>query len=261
MLLEEFDSVKSAIINPSHFQKKLPNMPKTCVGFFSDAIVHVLLKTYKAELVTESINNGTKVFPVYKINVDGRDIAVMNLPLGAPASVGNCEELFETGVENLLAVGSCGCLQREIDEYAIIIPTSALRDEGTSYHYAPAEDETIINPEMIDVLEKAMIEKKLHYKKGKTWTTDAIFRETKKKVDDRVKQGAIVVDMECSALNVLAEFRGVNFGQFFYAADNLGGEEYDVRTLVTNNKDEIAQKKIIALALDCGVAIDKKFND
>ena len=158
-------------------------------------------------------------------------------------------------------VKSCGCLQKEIDEYAIIIPTSALRDEGTSYHYAPAEDETIINPEMIDVLEKAMIEKKLHYKKGKTWTTDAIFRETKKKVDDRVKQGAIVVDMECSALNVLAEFRGVNFGQFFYAADNLGGEEYDVRTLVTNNKDEIAQKKIIALALDCGVAIDKKFDD
>ena len=110
---------------------------------------------------------------------------------------------------------------------------------------------------MVNVLEKTIKGLSLNYTKGKTWTTDAIFRETKDKVLRRKKQGAITVEMECSAMNVVSEFRNVNFGQILYAADNLGGEEYDPRTLMLSTESFDEKEKIIPIALKCGIEMDK----
>ena len=257
MLLEEFDDSKTAVLNPEHFVKKLENMPKTCIGFFSKTVMHDFMGKYKPEMIDDSIENATAKFPVYKVVVGGKELAVTHFPVGAPACIGNVEEIIALGANNILAVGCCGCLDKSMEEYSVIIPTAAIRDEGTSYHYASASDETIIDEKMINILENVMERNKLHYHKGKTWTTDAIFRETKKKVTERISQGAITVDMECSALNVLCKFRGVNFGQIFYAADMLANEEYDKRSIMKNGTEDKERKdKIITLALGCAVEID-----
>ena len=110
----------------------------------------------------------------------------------------------------------------------------------------------------ISVIEKILNHHKISYRKGKTWTTDAIFRETKSKLEKRKKQGAIVVDMECSAVNVLCQFRNKKFAQIFYGSDNLGGEEYDPRSLIASTETFDEKKKIIPLALECAVEMDKK---
>ena len=262
MILEEFDESRSAIINPENIHKPIANMPKTCVSFFSKSLMNLVLENYKPEIITNEISNATTVFPVYKITINGTDLAIFQSAVGAPACVSNAEELISLGVKNILTVGCCGCLTSDIEEYSIIIPTSAIRDEGTSYHYARPSNETTLNPDIVTAIEDILISHSINYKKGKTWTTDAIFRETKKKASDRIKQGAITVDMECSAMNILCQFRGVNYGQIFYGIDNLSGEEYDPRSLLetnssSNNTD--AKHKIIALSLECGLAIDKKF--
>ena len=257
MLLEEFDNNKDAIINPTIRNKKMKVMPKTCVSFFSKSIMKEIVETLKPEIIA-TISNATAYFPVYKIKALDRDIAVFQSAMGASACVSNLEELFALGVENLLLVGCCGCLEKDIEEYSIILPTSALRDEGTSYHYAPPSDETVLQTKPIGVIEKVLKKHKISYRKGKTWTTDAIFRETKNKLEKRKKQGAIVVDMECSAVNALCQFRGKNFAQIFYGADNLGGEEYDPRSLLANVETFDVKKKIIPLAFECAVELDKK---
>lgn len=259
MLLNEFDSNKIAVFNPETFHKKVKGMPKTAVCFFPKSLMREIVKVYNAKQI-EKIENATMKFPVYKISVNDVDLAIMQVPVGAPACVANLEELISMGVKNLILVGCCGCLNSTIDEYGIILPTSAIRDEGTSYHYLPEADETVLDEKFVAVLEKTLKQMNVKYIKGKTWTTDAIFRETKTKLERRKKQGAITVDMECSAVNVLAEFRGVHFGQIFYAADNLGGEEYDPRHLAAH-EDELHDKKkaIIPIALECALAINKRF--
>lgn len=257
MLLEEFDETKKAVINPEHFHKKLDNMPKTCVSFFSKSIMDLIKKQYKPELITNEIATDNTVYPVYKINVDGTEIAIFQSAVGAPVCVANAEELIALGVKNLLLVGPCGCLAEDMEEYSIILPTAAIRDEGTSYHYEEARDETKLNPKVVKILENVMANHKIHYKKGKTWTTDAIFRETPQKVAKRKAQGAITVDMECSAMNVLCKFRHVKFGQIFYALDNLASEEYDPRGIMIKNSNHDSKRKIIELALECGVELDK----
>ena len=257
MLLEEFDNCKTAIINPEHFHQKLEEMPKTCVSFFSKTIINHIAKNYNVEKIAK-ISNATAEFPVYKLNYKGVDIAIYQSAVGAPACVSNYEELIAMGIKNFLLVGCCGVLDEKIDEYSVIIPTAAIRDEGTSYHYAPAYNETIINPIIVEIIEDTIKNLKINYLKGKTWTTDAVFRETKEKANRRKAQGAITVEMECSAMNIVSEFRNINFGQIFYAADNLGSEEYDPRTLIQGTETISEKKKIIPIALECALRMDKR---
>ena len=255
MLLEEFDSCKTAIINPEHFHQKSNEMPATCVSFFSKEIINYIVDHFNVKKI-ECISNATSHFPIYKLDINGTEIAIYQSPVGAPACVGCYEELIALGAKNLLLVGCCGCLDDKIEEYSIIIPTAAIRDEGTSYHYEKANDETVINPKVVSIIENVIKKLKLNYIKGKTWTTDAIFRETKAKTNKRRNQGAITVDMECSAMNVVSNFRNVNFGQIFYAADNLGGEEYDPRKIMTSAEDEIDKINIIPIAFEWAIEMN-----
>jgi len=67
------------------------------------------------------------------------------------------------------------------------------------------------------------------YLLGKTWTTDAIFRETRSKIQARRAEGAIVVEKETAALFAVGAFRNVLVAQLLYAGDNVGGESWDHR--------------------------------
>jgi len=255
MLLQQFDSNKVAVLNPNVFQSKVYGFPKTAMSIFDKELISDIEKNYNVQQIA-TIKSMTKDYPVYKIDVNGTDIAFYQTPVGAAAAVGSFEEMIEMGTENLLLVGCCGCLDSAIEDYSIIIPTAALRDEGTSYHYMPASDEVEIDSKCVNIIEDFIKSKNISYHKGKTWTTDALYRETKDKVEMRRKQGAITVDMECSAMAAVAKFRGVNFGQMFYAADNLGAEEYDARSLAIKELND-DKKKIVPLALECAVELDR----
>ncbi len=256
MLLEEFDEEKRAVINADMFHEKKADFPKTCMAFFSKSILAEFVEKFKPEIIDE-VSNSTAIFPIYKIVVDGVSLAVTQAAVGAPACVANFEEVIAMGVKNIMLFGCCGCLDNSLDDYSIIIPTSAIRDEGTSYHYLKAADEIELDSTCVEIVEKVIKELGLKYSKGKAWTTDAIFRETRAKVDKRVKQGAITVDMECSAMTALCKVRGVNFAQFFYAADNLSQEEYDPRSLLGGEVSEKA--KMIPIGIKCALEMDKYF--
>lgn len=257
MLLEEFDACKTAVINPEMFKKEEVACPKTCVSFFSKSIMKEFLKIYKPEILF-TIDNATAVYPIYKINYKGEDLCVMQASVGASVCVGNFEDASVHGIKNILLVGSCGCLKEGLEDYSIIIPTSALRDEGTSYHYAKPSDEIKLDKKVVSCIENKIKELGLHYHKGKVWTTDGIYRETRAKLERRKAQGAIAVDMECSAMTAFCKFRKINFAQIFYGADSLAKEEYQIRSLVDGDINEKA--KIIPVAFECALEMNKLTN-
>ena len=252
MLLEEFDKNKKAVFNPDTYSSKVDGCPELCVSFFSKLVMQEFVRLFNPEIMGH-VENATAKFPVYKIKYNGSEIAVYQSPVGAPACVGCFEDVIQMGIKKILLVGCCGCLDEKIDDYAIIVPTAAIRDEGTSYHYAPSSDEVKLNTDVIKKIETKLKDLGIHYHKGKTWTTDAIYRETPLKVAKRKEQGAITVDMECSAMAVVAKFRKVGFGQIFYAADSLATENYNPRSLNDHNVPKKA--KVIPIALDCALAL------
>lgn len=71
--------------------------------------------------------------------------------------------------------------------------------------------------------------KKIPFIKAKTWTTDAFYRETEKKIALRVSEGCVTVEMEAAAFFAVAKFRNIVLGQLLYAGDDLSGIEWDHR--------------------------------
>ncbi len=111
----------------------------------------------------------------------------------------------------------------------VVVPETAVRDEGTSYHYLPPSREVAASPSAIAAIEKTLNQHHINYIVGKTWTTDAIYRETPAKMALRKAEGCVTVEMEAAAFFAVAQFRDVTFGQILYGGDNLAGDEWDNR--------------------------------
>lgn len=251
IILSEFDSVKTAVINPENLIEPVKDMPEIAVTCYSKETFDRILSEMDTEIIaaTGTANGET---PIYKTVYKNKDIALFMIDVGAPMSVAMLEDVFMMGVKKAVVFGTCGVLDQQIEDCSIIIPYSAVRDEGTSYHYAPASDEIEVNRRYMDVLTEMLEELHIKYTTGKVWTTDAFYRETAEKVKRRKAQGCVCVDMECSANAAVADFRGKDLVQFFYAADNLDAEEWDVRSLSNHAKLE-EKDRIAMIAMELAV--------
>lgn len=253
MKLTEYDDERSAILNPDIFVKRLPECPKIFVTCFAKNLVEYAVNTYQGRIIGEWFcANGA--FPIYELTFKNEKIGLIMSLVGAPSTVAEYEDLFAMGVENILVFGTCGVLDRNISDCSVIVPNSAVRDEGTSFHYLPESDEITVNLGLIDRMKDFLISKEIKYTVGKVWTTDALYRETRSKMLRRKNDGCICVDMECSAIAAVASFRNKLVGQFFYAADNLDSDTYDVRSLSNGSRLDV-KRKIIDLALEMAAEI------
>jgi len=237
MILEEFDFESEAVINPCDCIQPVLGMPKLAVTCYSYKTFGRMLEKVGGEQIAV-IKNANGENPVYKTSYKDKEIAIYMSDMGAAGAGADLDELYAMGVERVIMFGSCGVLDRTIEDCSIIIPNSAVRDEGLSYHYAPPSDEISVNPKYMPEFVELLKEVGCSYRVGKVWTTDAFYRETKAKVARRKEQGCICVDMECSAVTAVAQFRRKEIFQFFQAADNLDGVAWDKRSLSSNVKLE-----------------------
>lgn len=248
MILTDYDNNTTAVLNPTELEKRVEGMPKVAITCFSKELLDSLVKYFNGvEFSNTSAANGR--VPTYKIVYKDKEYALFMTRVGAPACIVQYEELYAQGVEKIVVFGTCGVLDSSIDDLGIIVPNAAIRDEGTSYHYIPASDEIECNTKYIDIFTDVLKEHNYSYTIGKTWTTDAPYRETRDKMNKRKQQGCVCVEMECSAIFALAKFRNKEAFQFFYAADNLDNVEWDIRSL--DNSAKLDDKtKIGLLAID-----------
>ena len=230
MLLEEFENVP-AVIEPT--DRSLLSGGEVCDTIILSFNGEILERVKQIDGVYEGgyLTNLSGKLPWYIYEKDGSKVAVAMALIGAPMVVGLLEELKARGFKNFIVLGSCGVLDRSIQADKIILPSSALRDEGTSYHYAPASDEIAYNESLLLTMEEALNKSGIEHIRTKAWTTDAFYRETAAKVKRRLAAGATVVDMEASAIMAWAQFRQAKVYQFFYTADYVDhhNHEWDAR--------------------------------
>lgn len=230
MLLEEFENVP-AVIEPT--DRSLLSGGEICQTIILSFNGEIVERVKQMDGVYEGgyLTNLNGKFPWYIYEVDGLKLAVTMATIGASMVVGFLEELKARGFNNFIVLGSCGVLDQSIQADKIILPSSALRDEGTSYHYAPASDEISYDETILSTMEKALNKAGIEHIRTKSWTTDAFYRETAAKVKRRLAAGARVVDMEASAIMAWAQFRQAKVYQFFYTADYVDhhNHEWDAR--------------------------------
>jgi uridine phosphorylase len=149
------------------------------------------------------------------------------------------EEVIALGCRDFVACGGAGVLDSSIAVGQVIVPTAAVRDEGTSYHYLPPSREVEPHPEAVAAIEVTLRAHGVDYITGKTWTTDAIYRETPSKVARRRGEGCLAVEMEAAAFFAVARFRGVRFAQMLYGGDDVAAEQWSSRSWDTHSVCEI----------------------
>lgn len=256
MILKEFDKNKLGVINAFDINKPINNFPKIAVSCFSIVTFERLVKELKGIKISSTCTANMEI-PIYEVNYKGIKVALFMSYVGAAGCVAIMEDVFAMGAEKLIIFGTCGVLDSSIEDCSVIIPNRAIRDEGTSFHYAPPSDEIGVNLKYIDIFTNILDRYKLKYNIGKVWTTDGIYRETRDKVNLRKLQGCICVDMECSAIAALAQFREKDIFHFFYAADNLDCEDWDARSL-SNEANPLQKDRIATLAMELALYIGSK---
>ena len=246
--LFEFDPSPVAVINPSVYRPPLGFPQHAVMCWFGNVVAE---RTAGMEPVHRvQFDHGDHHISV--VEHRGVPVALVTPPVGAPASASTMEVLIALGAANIIGCGSCGVVKPGFDAGHVIVPTGAVRDEGTSYHYAPADAEVAPHPRALAAIDDALTEAGVPHDRGLVWTTDAIFRETPEKVARRREQGCLVVEMEAAALFAVAAFRGAVYGQLLYAGDDVSAEEWDHRNFVQHTG---VRDRLLDLALDAVIRL------
>lgn len=251
-LLDGFDPGKKSLLEPEMVVRPKNDFPLRGVSCFSKKLHDAMLKKFGGEEIGSFFTEEGGI-PIYSVNYRGEKVALYMSRVGAPASVIQMEEMIVMGVKKLMVIGSCGTLDAKIKYGDLVIPTSGIRDEGTSYHYLSPEEEVATSRNVLTIILEETKKTELSCWMGKTWTTDGLYRETPSKYDLRKKQGCLAVEMEYTALQAVAIFRGIEFGQILYCEDNLDCQEWEPRGYLPNSEDRL--KKILCLPFDCVLRI------
>lgn len=162
--------------------------------------------------------------PLYLGKFDEQDVLIGKMPVGAPNAVAYTECLISLGVEQVIVSGAAASINPEAPACSLVIPTTAIREEGTSYHYVSAATVVRSSEMMRSRLQSFAELRNVTLHSGPTWTTDAVFRETISKVDSYRTAGVLTVEMELSALFALAMYRNIDLCGLLVISDTYFGE-------------------------------------
>lgn len=216
----------SALIREARRQKGLPvvDVPEICILDPDGDIVRRLTAEGRAKRFDAWACYHTDLFT---FALGGETVGILGCVVGAPFAVLIAEELFACGCRVLISLTSAGqILTLENPPYFVIIDR-ALRDEGTSYHYAPPEAFADADPRIVALASAALEKAGLRAVVGPSWTTDAPFRETAAAVEAARAKGILAVEMEASALYTFARTREVPVLCLAHVTNTMGLADRD----------------------------------
>ena len=168
-IISSFDNKSKPFINPNDFYKKSNKAYKTIIVTFSHKLKRSLIEKeliIPMDICIQSVAESISVF-----NIKDTNLLLFFTNVGAPITVGLLQDLiYIYDIKNVVMFGSCGILDKSINECELIIPTFSYRDEGTSYHYVEPSDYIEIKNswDLIGIFE----ELKIPYRKEKFCTQE-----------------------------------------------------------------------------------------
>jgi len=193
----------AALLREARRQKCLTaaNIPSICVLDPDGDIVRRLKANGDASIANEWPCYHTEL---YTFTLGGQTVGIIGCAVGAPFAVLVAEELFASGCRLLISITSAGQITPGGKLPYFVVIDRALRDEGTSYHYAKPSEYSEAEPELVSTATQAIRAKGLNVVTGSSWTTDAPFRETEEAIAAARSKRILAVEMEAAALYAFA---------------------------------------------------------
>lgn len=164
---------------------------------------------------------------LYTFILAGKIVGIIGCVVGAPFAVLIAEELFACGCRLLINLTSAGQIKPAGPTPYFVVIDRALRDEGTSYHYAAPAEFAEADPNLVAKAAAALQQAGLHALVGASWTTDAPFRETAEAIAAARANDMLAVEMEAAALYTFARTRGKTVLCLAHVTNTMGQAEQD----------------------------------
>lgn len=164
---------------------------------------------------------------LHTFSLAGVTVGIVGRAVGAPFAVLVAEELFACGCRLLISLTSAGQIVPAGPPPYFVLIERALRDEGTSYHYAAPAEFAEAAPDLVAAARSAFTNAGLRVIVGASWTTDAPFRETAAAIAGARAKGALTVEMEAAALYAFARARHAPVLCLAHVTNTMGQVEGD----------------------------------
>jgi uridine phosphorylase len=217
-----------ALLREARRQKRLAavDVPAVCILDPDGDIVRGLRRAGQA--------HPFEGWPCYHTELDtfmlaGQAVGIVGRAVGAPFAVLVAEQLFASGCRLLVSLTSAGQIVPAGRLPYFVIIDRALRDEGTSYHYAEPAEFAAADPHLVAMASRAIAAKDLHAIVGASWTTDAPFRETADAIAWARSKAVLAVEMEAAALYTFARATGTAVLCLAHVTNTMGqaGEDFE----------------------------------
>jgi len=190
----------------------------------------------------------------------GVPLGAISSGVGAPSLEIATQEFATIGGKTVIRVGTCGALRAEIEPGDVIVPVAAVRRDGTADRYLSLEHPAFADPEVYMALIEACERLGYRYHVGIVASIGSFYLGQERPVaggfwqsdadgviDDLRKAGVACLEMECSALFVLARLFGMRSGAILGAVANRATNAFG---------DNGAEERTIAAANEAVVILD-----
>ncbi len=178
-------------------------------------------------------------------------VSIIDYRVGSPMAALVMDVLSYTSPQCVLMLGLCGGLHRSQKVGDFLLPMAAIRDEGSSRHYMPAQVPSLPAFMTQKFVAEELMERKIPFRTGVIHTTDYRMWEFDEEFRARLRgEKATAIDMECSTLFTTGFARKVPVGALMLVSD-LPCKPGGVKTHKSSRK---VFEKYTKLHLSCGVA-------
>jgi uridine phosphorylase len=164
---------------------------------------------------------------LYSFQLDNETIGIIPCIVGSSYAVLVGEQLFVSGCQLLISITSAGIIKEQSNSKRYALITNAIRDEGTSYHYLPSGQPSVLNAGLLQALHSYSVKTECPFFEGSSWTTDAPYRETQRAIDHMKHQDIVCVEMEAAALYALSSVKNYKIICFAHLTNSMAQTEGD----------------------------------
>ncbi|TMC60144.1 MAG: nucleoside phosphorylase [Chloroflexi bacterium] len=172
----------------------------------------------RAALTAAMLENSCEIgsnreYVTYRGTWKGLNLTISSHGVGGPGAMIMFQELTMAGARTIIRAGTCGAVVPQIEDGDIVIATATVRDDGVTDQMVPPSFPGFSTPEVVLALQKAAQASGHTWHRGIVWTKSLFFPGVlKPPYELYIQAGVIAVEMELSALLVLASLKGLQSG-------------------------------------------------
>ncbi|MHB8904694.1 MAG: AMP nucleosidase [Melioribacteraceae bacterium] len=228
----------------------LPRYTGTNIDEFGDYLLLTNFQNYVTKFADKFNCDVQGVGKPMQSATNSAGLSIINFGIGSANAATVMDLLLARKPKGVLFLGKCGGLKDSTEIGHFILPIAAIRGEGTSNDYLPAEVPALPSFKLHKFVSDKIVSKNVEYRTGVIYTTNRRLWEWDENFKDYLRKlGAIGIDMETATIFIVGYANQIARGALLLVSDLPMFPE----GVKTEDSDRSVTQKFVDLHLDIGI--------